>query len=513
MPGKGIAAGIVFIVVIIALGAVLLTGQKTQSTTTGGAGTSYASVLLTDPPQVPAGTSALVAGYSSIAVHSPSSGWISSNESGSVDLLTLTNTTQVLANLNLSTNTTIDMVRFAVSNATITVNGTTYNVTVPSGQITASLTPSKVNGTTTVLVQLSPTIVTILTNTTPVFVLVPSVRAAAIGNSSLKTPPSVGAKAKLQSREKAELEAVAPNMTITNASLVQANGTVHMSVTVKDNSNASVTLQHIAVRGKENISVNMSMVDNVTNAIINKTDSYLTRIRNATLCMNATARGSVDGGDPPQVAGDGRDSSGNVSIGANATANVTVNTSEGSKGQGEVNVTRNATRNETKNATGGESSGFCRSANSDVYANASEAEHSSEAIGKISGSDSIDTFVRASIANGTVNSTTFRSALVQKVRESLAARLNESEGFQADNKALLFMISANGTMQLPLTEDQFRGPIGFNLSAGQSETFTYTGPIDLANGRLSISLIPGSNYTVFVQGERDAKATANVTAS
>ncbi len=481
MPKTSNIAIIAAIIVIVAIAAVLLSttsNQPGQTTTISqGKGISFASLSLTDPPQVPAGTSALVIDYSSLAVHATGAGWVKSNTSGSVNLLTLINTSQVLGNVNVSSNTTIDMARFYVSSAQITINGTTYNVTVPSGQVTAQLTtPSKVNGVTKVLVQLSPTVVTVFTNTTPEFILVPSVKAIAVGNASATAAPHAGARASLNESERADLEAATPNLTITGASLSQANGTTTLSVTVKDNSNASVDLQHIGVRGAENVSINMSAASQIANSIINRTDGILSHIQNESERGDANASGHAD------VSANGSTASANTDI-----------TVGGDAGTG----------------TGSDKA----SSHSNSSVNMTLINEDALEIEGLSGSANITAFINAAVLNGTVNTTAFRAALVQKVRESLSAHLNNSEMFQEDNRALQFQILANGTLTLPFSEDQYENGFGYNLSSGQSHTFTFSEIVTLANGKLQVSLVPGSNYSITVQGEQGAMVSTNVTAN
>ena len=132
----------------------------------------------------------------------------------------------------------------------------------------------------------------------------------------------------------------------------------------------------------------------------------------------------------------------------------------------------------------------------------------------MSGEAGISSFVVNAAINGTVNTSAFRTALVQKVRESLSMHLNNSESFQEDSRVLLFQISQNGTLQLPSSPHEFEGHIGYNLSAGQSQTFTFSGPITLGeHGQLQVSLVPGSNYSVGIQGEGGASVRVNVTAT
>ena len=88
-------------------------------------------VTLTDPPIVPTGTQALYMNYSSVSVsylsHN-SSGISMSNITGKIDLISLGNSSTVLANFNIPNGSSIQSVRFNVSSAYIVINNISYPV-------------------------------------------------------------------------------------------------------------------------------------------------------------------------------------------------------------------------------------------------------------------------------------------------------------------------------------------------------------------------------------------------
>ena len=275
MAGKSaIAAGIAIIVIIIA--AVAIIGLQSAShvspstspttsttavshTTTVSSGVQAAPVILTDPAIVPQGTTSLVINYSSIRVHlsGSSSGWVSASGSGSINLLSLVNSSKVIGSANLPANSTVDMVSFNVTSAEITINGTTSSVTVPSRNVTAHITgASKLNATSGFLMDLSPTIATIYTSNSTIFVMVPSVRAIVIGGKNVSSHASIGSSAKLNDSVKARLEAIKPNISIVSSSISSSGNRTDISVTVKDNSNRSVMLRHMLVFGNYSVVVN-----------------------------------------------------------------------------------------------------------------------------------------------------------------------------------------------------------------------------------------------------------------
>lgn len=54
---------------------------------------------------------------------------------------------------------------------------------------------------------------------------------------------------------------------------------------------------------------------------------------------------------------------------------------------------------------------------------------------------------------------------------------------------------------------------GYNLSAGQSVTLAFNGQVKLGFGTFIENVIAGNSYKLVVQGERDARASTNVTAA
>ncbi len=245
--GIGIIIGII---IFIAVPSHSNNGSAKQSTS------GNIIIQLTDPPQVPTGTQSLVITYNSLKLHvlgsSNTSGFINVNVSGSVDLLNITNTTQTIGVMKTNTKLKFDMVRFNITSAKITLNNTVYNVTVPNGELNVHFKKnlSARNGSSGVIIQLNPTVVQIYTSNQTIFILVPSAKAIIIGNKSInKTAFRVGTRVRLESHIKRELEDITPNITISSAQLMSQNNNTFLSVTVKNNANVSVTLNHLFIVG------------------------------------------------------------------------------------------------------------------------------------------------------------------------------------------------------------------------------------------------------------------------
>ena len=212
---------------------------------------------ITDPPIVPSGTNSLVISYSSLEAHytdGNKSGWVVGNSSGSLNLMELVNVSQMLGTASVPTNSTVNLVRFYITSANITVNGTEYPVTVPNSTITVPVSgASKVNQSSGILIDMSPTVVAIYTNNSTVFVMVPSVKAIVIGSSNLSS--RIGYRSRLQKVTESELENSSSGVKIISSTLktsaintTTGNGT-YFSVTLTNTGNRSVTINHIIVMG------------------------------------------------------------------------------------------------------------------------------------------------------------------------------------------------------------------------------------------------------------------------
>lgn len=219
-------------------------------------------VALTDPPVVPAGTQALYINYSSVSVgysgHN-ASGIAVSTAAGSVNLMSLSNSSIILAGLSIPNGANINFVKFNVSSSSILINGASYPVFLPSGSITVnhlSSGSSVVNGTITLLLDLSPTVISVNTsNNTRLFILVPSVKAISVGRRPTFIAPTHGSRSGLTSTEREDLEHTKVNISIVGASVSTQNSTNNTLVSVKvtDDSNTSVVLKHVLLFGAETL--------------------------------------------------------------------------------------------------------------------------------------------------------------------------------------------------------------------------------------------------------------------
>lgn len=189
---KSLIGGIVGAIIaisLIAAGAYAFAGSSNGSffglggSSTSGSGTMQLSMI--DPPNVPGNVVAVYVNYSSIQVHEANagnqSGWHNVTSSGTIDLMKIVSSSQVLGSANLPSGT-YNIVRFNISSAVVTVNSTSgtlqnFTASVPSGMVQSVITGGinvKGGATSALLVDISPRV----TYGGNQYTLVPSATAA-----------------------------------------------------------------------------------------------------------------------------------------------------------------------------------------------------------------------------------------------------------------------------------------------------------------------------------------------
>lgn len=422
---------------------------------------------ITDPPVVPSGTNSLIISYSSLEAHYTSgnkSGWVIGNSSGSLNLMELVNVSQMLGTASVPTNSTVNLVRFYITSANITVNGTEYPVTVPNSTITVPVSgSSKVNQSSGILIDMSPTVVAIYTNNSTVFVMVPSVKAIVIGSSNLSS--KIGYRRHLQQVTESELENGSFGVKLVSSTLKtsaintsERNGT-YFSVTLTNTGNRSVTINHIVLVGTPAVYMR---VDGSMNQAGNSQQPYSPQNYN----INQT--GTMQG------------------IGTQGSGQVDTNSGIGAGFPGNF----------------GHITGNMMSSNITANFSAGIGSH-------VEGGDMAQAQIQAD-THTPINAYVFGN------RNLALAYGIEREGNQIRLFRMLnFIVTENGTMVLPFTgeaEGMGIGP-GYVLKPGASATFTYNGMIRFGNGRIIVHPVNGTTYKVAIFGTQDFHLWENVTAT
>jgi hypothetical protein len=148
-------------------GATKVSGTTTKSSSSIGTGTGTLQLSMIDPPNVPGNVVDVYINYSSIQVHDANagnqSGWYNVTASGSIDLMKIVNSSQVLGSTTLPDGT-YNIVRFNITSAIVTVKNSTgglnnYTAALPSGMVQSVITGGvnvKADSTSALLIDISP---------------------------------------------------------------------------------------------------------------------------------------------------------------------------------------------------------------------------------------------------------------------------------------------------------------------------------------------------------------------
>ena len=500
-----IGLGITGLVLII-IAAILLAGHKSavppattilsniNNTQTHNTLNGSVALQLTDPPEVPAGTSSLVINYSSLQVHimgNSNATWISSNASGSVNVLSLLNVSQTIGTIHAPNGTQIDMVRFAVTSAKITVDNITYPVVLPSVFVTAHVTSSNgINGTSSILMSFSPSVVTLLTSNSTVFVMIPSLKAVIMPQGTNQTTLKVGAREGLRPEAHYKFEAVVPNITITNASLRVSGNSTLISITIKDNGNQSVTLKDVYLKGNIVASLNSTVLDNNAFSVENE---FKDSLRNISGCSNGIT--STTNITANSKATDNYGNNGyNYDVGVNSTLGVGIGSGDGHNEYGSNSTNANINISTTQGGDNVIGRYGIRINNTDLgdFGNRLQSYYNIH-------------------INGSACTALGFSEFQNEIRSRVANISAHVSMIHIDSREMPFLIAANGTITLPYNIEAFNG-IGYVLQPGQSHTFNFSGAL-IANGNsFTITPIVNSSYRLAIGGE-GAQASINITAS
>ncbi len=168
-------------------------GQTNINQPSSSSGTGTLAVLMTDPPTVPNGVSAIYIQYSNLAVHvsgaGNNTGWHLIDSGGQIDLMSIINVTQTIGSASIQTGT-FDALAFNISSATVTFQGKNYSadlvyqehtlfVRIPGGvSVTAGQTSAAV-------IDLTPTVLLLGNLSNPGFVFIPAARAYTIPSQAV----------------------------------------------------------------------------------------------------------------------------------------------------------------------------------------------------------------------------------------------------------------------------------------------------------------------------------------
>ena len=234
-----------------------LVSSKTSSSSTSAAqsGTGTLAVMLTDPPTVPDGVTALYATYNNIAVHvsgaGNQSGWYDLHSSGQINLMGVVNVSQTVASASIPSGV-YNVLRFNVTSAQVTYNGANYTALLLENQQGASVITVAIPGgvqvsnaqTSAAMLDLTPTVLLLGNHTDPSFAFIGAARAYTLpAQSYSRDDLKVGSRVDLTKQNWwKQLEKTA-HFGITAASLTPSS----FSITVDNTGNTSILFRMAAI--------------------------------------------------------------------------------------------------------------------------------------------------------------------------------------------------------------------------------------------------------------------------
>ncbi len=142
----------------------------------------FLSIMLTDPPSVPANVTAVYLDYSNLGVHAygfGDAGWVWTGTAGTIETMSLVNLSQTISAGTVPSGN-YNAVAFLVSSAKILYNGVNYTATLNGGRLVATIPGGlEVNSTVPAgaLIDLSPVVLNVGTQSSPDFVVTTAARA------------------------------------------------------------------------------------------------------------------------------------------------------------------------------------------------------------------------------------------------------------------------------------------------------------------------------------------------
>jgi hypothetical protein len=212
------------------------------------------AILLTDPPNLPLGVTAVYIEYSNLAVHvshaGNESGWYSISSSGIIDLMGVLNMSQTIGSAKIPSGI-YNVLRFNVSSANVTYNDANYTAFVSNSEITVPIVGGvKVNSSqlSAALIDIYPTIFNIGNSTNPEFVMSAVARAVQVPSNEILQEMGIERKGHLWALEgrawwKNFEEEYSININITDASL----SSNFLSVTVQNMGNENIQVQEVVI--------------------------------------------------------------------------------------------------------------------------------------------------------------------------------------------------------------------------------------------------------------------------
>ncbi|MFI5421138.1 MAG: DUF4382 domain-containing protein [Nitrososphaerales archaeon] len=204
-----LGALVVLIIVLVIVAGVYLTSLQTgkivQTSSTSmqihpssNATTGTLAVLITDPLSIPQNVTGLYINYSDLQVASTDnpSGWTALGTSGEINLLSVVNSTETIASVNI-TNGSFNALRFSINSAVITFQGQNYTANLINDSQYLSVPVQgglKIMGgqISGAIIDMIPTVLLLGNATNPTFAFLPAAKGYVLPSLALSPNPHQG---------------------------------------------------------------------------------------------------------------------------------------------------------------------------------------------------------------------------------------------------------------------------------------------------------------------------------
>ncbi len=453
-----VARTFILLLVITAIGAYAFSANG---------GTVQIPIRITDPPEVPQGTQALYINYSSIAVAVARNGgmkWITSNSSGTLNLMRLINYTQIVGEIAVGQGSTVDSVVLNITSASIVIDNETYPVHLLGNEVTATVEKGKeLNKSSDVLLDFAPIVTPEYTKNSTTFVMLPYLRAfvTQAPEEQKGRTAITGAEAPypLDPHYRNIFSRESWNITITNVKLVPDGNKTEFSVTLSNKGNRSADILGVVIYENPPSFFNTS---NFSERWPAWAESGLGQ--NSTQYPQGTDTGPKPGNDNgprlPDIGGAG-------SIGDNVP--------QGPQGADRIVRRMNCSAN-LNGPTGPMTIKWCQQSNSSIEINASAISDIMPYLGGEALGAKLTTSVNDIIISGS------------------GERMGPGPAFMLAHPAgINFIVDKNGTLAMPEQRigDNSIGAAGYTLAANTSITLVYRGVLGIGERVQNTSSIRG----------------------
>ncbi len=235
------------------------------------------SILLTDPPSVPAGVTAVYVNYSSLAVHLAGlgdAGWVSTGAKGVIETLGLVNLTQTISSGSVPAGS-YNMIRLGIAGVDVTYGGKNYSATVSSGKLDITIVGGlKLNSSSdsAAVIDIRPTVLNLGNQTDPQFVVTTGAKALQVPSGEFKPEMgNVGFRSSLPQKGwfKSFAASHSDNLTAGSASLSASS----FKVTLTNPTSDSVTIRMIIVTSAAAGTSPSSALDMLSDSVVFAVDS------------------------------------------------------------------------------------------------------------------------------------------------------------------------------------------------------------------------------------------------